>query len=259
MVGQSALEKIRSEIDKFDAVLADTLSQRFETAARIAVYKKENGLAVYQPEREAEVLERLERVLGDKAYGAEVKELFKQIFKMSRRVQFSEVFHHNVVLIGFMGTGKTTVGQYLANITGYIYYDVDKIIETRAAQPIDDIFKVHGEAYFRALESEVIKELRSLQNAVIACGGGAVLDSANVKFLKEKGKLIWLKAELETVYPRISAEVNRPLVKGAKFDDIKALLNRREETYHCVADFEMITDGKTVSEVGDEILSLLLT
>ncbi|WP_425058288.1 Shikimate kinase [Sporomusa carbonis] len=251
------LDKLRLEIDSFDAVLTETLYRRFAAAARVAAYKKERGLAVYQPEREAAVLNKIAGIMKNKSFGVEIQELYRHIFQLSRRVQIHQVFPYNMVFIGFMGSGKSTIGRYLAEISGYNYYDVDTMIEQQAGQSVQEIFSIHGEKHFRSLEREVVERLRTVDHAVIACGGGVVLDAANVSHLKEKGKFIWLKAAPETVYERLKHQNNRPLIKDKNFDDIKNLLKSREGLYGAVADYEVATDGKLISDIGHDIMNMI--
>lgn len=250
------LDILRAEIDQCDSILAEALGRRFLAAARIATYKKECGMAVYQPEREAAVLNKLAANLKNQAYGAEIQELYQHIFQLSRRVQSRQVFSCNIVLIGFMGSGKTTLGRHLAKISGFTFYDVDRLIEQQTGQSIPNIFSMHGEKYFRAREREVIERLSTVEQAIISCGGGVVIDDANVTCLKQRGKLIWLKAEPATLLERLRHQHDRPLLKDKSLADIKSLLQKRLRLYAAAADYEITTDGKSVSAIGDDILGL---
>lgn len=252
------LEQLRLEIDNLDASLIEILQRRFEAAARVAAYKKEYGLAVYQPEREIAIMHQLAGILDGKPYKREVQELYEHIFQLSRRLQLCQTFPYNLVLIGFMGSGKTTIGRCLARISGYSYYDMDTMIEDQAGQSIPDIFDVHGEAFFRSLEREAVEKLRNVECAVVSCGGGVVLNHANISCLKEKGKIIWLKAVPETIYQRIGHRTGRPLAQNKKLEDIRQMIRERQNLYSQAADYEIATDGRLPDHIAKDILSILL-
>lgn len=165
------------------------------------------------------------------------------------------MYPHNLVLIGFMGAGKSTVGQVLAAMTGYAYWDIDHAIERQAGKPVAAIFADHGEHYFRSLERDEIKKYSCQVPSVISCGGGAVLDASNVAALKQTGRLIWLQAEPETIYDRIREQNTRPLAQNKDIHDIKRLIADRLPIYEAAADCRIVTDGKTAAEISAEILN----
>jgi shikimate kinase len=167
------------------------------------------------------------------------------------------LFPYNIVLIGFMGSGKTSVGKYLAQTSGYEYYDVDHIIEQQAGQSIAGIFSQYGEAYFRSMERNTVEHVSQAERAVISCGGGVVLDEMNVIRLKQKGRLVWLQAKPETLYERIKDQHDRPLADNRKFEDINKLLQARLCFYSSAADYEITTDGRPIAEVGQGIITML--
>lgn len=252
------LDVLRSEIDDCDAILTDVLLRRLKTSARIAAYKKEHSLSLYQPEREAVVLNKIRESLEDNPYAEHIQNFYKYIFRLSRCIQMKHVFPHNIVLIGFMGSGKTTVGQYLADMSGYAYYDVDTIIEQETEKSIPQIFSEHGEAFFRSLERQVIERVSNTDHAVISCGGGCVLDQANVARLKQKGKLVWLMAEPEILYDRIKYQGNRPLIVNKTFEDIKEMIQKRYPLYSNAADYRVVTDNKPVNSIVDAIINMVM-
>src|SRR3990167_4969688 len=112
----------------------------------------------------------------------------------------------NIILIGFMGTGKSEVGKKLAAELGINYLDTDELIEKTEKQRISEIFKPKGEEYFRDLETKVLKTLQDYDNFVISAGGGIILREENVKSLKNIGPLILLWAEPEVIHERIKGE-----------------------------------------------------
>ena len=252
------LDALRSEIDQCDAVLTDVLLRRLAASVRIAEYKKEHGLSLYQPAREVTVLNKIGESLRNSPYAQEIQNFYRHIFRLSRCVQLQSVFPHNFALIGFMGSGKTTVGKYLAEVSGYTYYDVDIIIEQETQKSIPEIFSQHGEPFFRDLEQRVIARVSNSKHAVISCGGGCVLNPANIIRLKQTGKLFWLAAEPETVYDRIKDQGSRPLSVNKTFEDIKSMMQKRQSLYKEAADYRIAVDHKTVGKVVDDILGIIM-
>ncbi|HAW60106.1 MAG TPA: shikimate kinase, partial [Actinobacteria bacterium] len=118
----------------------------------------------------------------------------------------------NVVLIGFMGSGKSSVGRRLAEELGLSFVDTDSLIEERTHKRIEEIFRDQGEEVFRALEAQTVAEVSGRGGQVIACGGGAVLNPRNVGVLKRKGFLIYLKASIPAIYERVKESTERPLL-----------------------------------------------
>ena len=160
----------------------------------------------------------------------------------------------NIVLTGFMGTGKTSVGRLLAERLNRTFVDVDQVIEERTGLSIPDIFRDLGEPYFRALEREVIKEVSGKEGLVIATGGGAIIDPVNLENLKRSGVVVCLTASPEAIYDRVKGDKGRPLLgEGNRMEVIKRLLKEREEFYR-KADLFMDTTSKGPEEVAHEIM-----
>ncbi len=122
----------------------------------------------------------------------------------------------NIVLTGFMGTGKSIVAKKLAQKLGMGYVDTDKIIEDREGREIRKIFEEKGEDYFREIETKIIKQVSSLNNYVIATGGGVVLKEENIKALRKKGVIIYLSANPEIILKRTDKNEERPLLLNCK-------------------------------------------
>jgi shikimate kinase len=120
---------------------------------------------------------------------------------------------NNLVLVGFMGTGKTTIGKLLAEKLSWSYIDTDILIEQKAGLTIPMIFEQYGESYFRDIESEVIKETIIKTQQVISTGGGIVLREQNIKAMKSNGLLICLTATPDSIYERTKSDTYRPLLK----------------------------------------------
>ena len=160
----------------------------------------------------------------------------------------------NIVLLGFMGTGKTAVGKILAQKFSLKLVDLDNLIEEEMGMSISDIFFNFGEPYFRDLEKEIVRRISFKKNLVIATGGGVVLDDENMENLRRHGILITLMASVEEIYRRISQTKNRPLLDVPYPEKtIKEMLELRRPRYE-LADFTVNTSGRSVEDVAEEIL-----
>lgn len=166
----------------------------------------------------------------------------------------------NVVLTGFMGTGKTSVGRCLAQALGMKFLDLDEIIEGETGSEIKDIFRTKGEAHFRELEAEAIRKLTSGiygPGIIAATGGGAVIRRSNREALRVWGSVICLHASLDEILKRAGAGDERPLLAdGGKREKIERLLKEREEAYRD-CDFSLDTTGTSVKDVVEKIKSFL--
>ncbi|HOI13349.1 MAG TPA: shikimate dehydrogenase [Methanoculleus sp.] len=158
-----------------------------------------------------------------------------------------------VALIGFRGTGKTSVGRILANRLGVPFYDTDALIERRAGMPIPEIFRRAGEAHFRALEREVIASLRTAEG-VIGTGGGAVCDPANVADLRWHGRVYLLTAAPGIIHERIAGSDRPGLTALPPEEEVHTLLARRKEAYLGAADACIDTGACTPDEAAEIIL-----
>lgn len=163
----------------------------------------------------------------------------------------------NIILCGMMGVGKTSVGIRIAELTDKRWYDTDVVITDRHGR-ISDLFEYYGEAHFRSLETEVVRELAGQDGLVISTGGGLVLKSENSELLKQGGKIFFMRASLQTLLNRVAADETRPLLKGSGkiAERLGELLHERTPVYEHVADYIVDTDGKSVDEVAREIVSL---
>lgn len=162
----------------------------------------------------------------------------------------------NIILCGFMGSGKTTVGSALAELLGRRFIDLDKYIERKKGLSIPEIFEKKGEGYFRSLETKYSKRLSRRKNLVISLGGGTVLNPENTNALKKSGLLIYLKVDCDTVLKRLKNDSSRPLLNGDKELSVKTLLTEREPIYLSAADFT-VSGAKEKSETVNEILNII--
>lgn len=162
---------------------------------------------------------------------------------------------NNIVLIGFMGAGKSTVSEYLKDTYGMDVVEMDQVIAERVGMSIPDIFEIHGEEYFRNLETGLLKELQSRKNTVISCGGGAALREENVVEMKKNGRVVFLTAAPETVYERVKGSDERPILNGNKnVNYIAELMEKRRAKYEAAADVLVATDGRDVQSICEEIM-----
>ncbi len=158
-----------------------------------------------------------------------------------------------VVLVGFRGTGKTSIGRILAARLGLPFYDTDALIEQRAGMPIPEIFQAHGEAHFRALEREVVASLRDAEG-VIGTGGGVVCDPANVADLRRHGRNFLLTAPPGVIHERIAGSDRPGLTALPPEEEMHTLLARRKEAYLGAADACIDTGACTPDEAAEIIL-----
>jgi shikimate kinase len=163
----------------------------------------------------------------------------------------------NIVLTGFMGTGKTTIGQALAQMLHMKLVDVDEEIESAQGMTINDIFKTYGEQHFRDIETAMIKKISREKNLVISTGGGAVLREENMQALKEKGIVFCLNASVETILERTGSSQDRPLLKVENpKEKISELLAYRKPFYE-KAGIMIDTDGKSPLLIAEEIMEIV--
>lgn len=159
----------------------------------------------------------------------------------------------NLVLAGFMGTGKSAIGRILAEITGLEFYDLDCIVEQRAGRSIPEIFAAEGEAGFRRRESEAVAEIVDRRGFVLALGGGTLLCEANFAALDSAGIMVCLTAHPETIAARLRNDTTRPLLQaGDRVERLRQLLDERGKIYARIPR-RVCTDGRSPTEVAAEV------
>jgi shikimate kinase len=165
----------------------------------------------------------------------------------------------NIVLIGYRGTGKSTVGRLLAARLGRELVSTDAEIIKRAQHSIPEIIAQKGWEHFRDLESEICREFAGRDQLVIDTGGGAILRVQNVEALKKNGTVFWLTASVETIAKRIGSNNQRPSLTGTKsfVDEIQDVLRERTPKYQAAADHSIATDNRSVNQLVETILTLL--
>ena len=161
-----------------------------------------------------------------------------------------------LVLCGMMGSGKTTVGKLLAKALAWEWVDTDECIVNRYGN-ISDIFAQKGEAYFREIETEIVKTLTQKDRLVISTGGGIVLREENISLLRENAKIIYLRAQTQTIVGRLQGDKTRPLLQSEEPLDCKSerLLKERGRLYEGASDTIVDVEDKTPEEIVKEILA----
>lgn len=155
----------------------------------------------------------------------------------------------NIILCGFMGAGKSSVGKRLAALMHYDFVDMDAVIEAEAGMSISEIFSSQGEPAFRALESRLVRSLEGRTGCVIAAGGGTIVDQQNLETLKRIGVVITLTADPQVILSRISRKDERPLLReGNKLERIRTLMEQRAQAY-AKADIVVDTSSASIGEV----------
>lgn len=162
----------------------------------------------------------------------------------------------NIFLVGFMGSGKSTIGRALAERLQREFIDLDELIVERAGRSIPDIFAQFGEAYFRTLERETLRALESGSAAVVALGGGAFVSDENRAIVAELGLSIWLDCALDKILERLGSDRTRPLYSGRSPEQLAELLASRKPSYS-LADLQIDVTQLDVSEAVEKIISLL--
>ena len=159
-----------------------------------------------------------------------------------------------IYLVGFMGSGKSTVGELLSKELGWPFIDLDTVIEAGRGVSIREIFERSGEAFFRQLERAALTEVLKSEPVVIALGGGTFANQANVELIRETGgTTIWLDCPMEILFQRCSGMVTRPLFRDS--ESLQGLLDLRLP-YYRLAEFRVPTEGRSAQEVAEQILRL---
>lgn len=169
----------------------------------------------------------------------------------------SNLSNVNIVLCGFMGSGKTTVGEMLAERTGRVFMDTDKYIEESQKMEIPEIFSRQGEEYFRYLEYRACCDLAKLNNLVISTGGGALTFKRNAEVLGKTGEIILLDASLETLWERLKDDTTRPLLQRENKKQIMRDLYERRLPFYRENSTMRVDASASPEEVCSQILSLL--
>ncbi len=177
----------------------------------------------------------------------------------SRKISGQHKIKTSIALIGFMGSGKTTVARILAGKTGKRLVELDRLIEINAGCTIPEIFSSRGETAFRELEIEAVKEVSSAANQVISCGGGVVLNKINIDRLKEHAIVVYLEVKPDEIMSRMQGQpVNKPVLRDpGDYDEVKELISFREPFYKAHADIVIESSSLTAEETARQIIARL--
>ena len=253
------LEILRESLGQCDEIILDALLMRNRIVEDIMAYKEANNLQILQPEQEAKQQEWLQKRMEHKRHQSEVIDVFESITKNSKKIQARKLFDYNIVLIGFMGAGKSTISSYLRDMFAMEVVEMDQVIAEKEGMSISDIFEVYGEEYFRDAETNLLIEMQSKTNVVISCGGGVPMRERNVAEMRKNGKVVLLTAKPETILDRVKDNHDRPLLENNKnVPFIADLMGKRREKYEAAADIIIETDGKNKLEICEEIIQKLL-
>lgn len=252
------LEMYREQLAMCDDRIIDILAERNSIIEKIMAYKQEYGMPVLQPAQEKKQEKRRQDKLKDHRYQKEIEDVFSEIVRNSKRIQARRLFDYNIVLIGFMGAGKSTVSEYLSTMFAMDVVEMDQVIAEREGMSIPDIFATYGEEYFRNRETELLREMQLRKRAVISCGGGAALREENVIEMKKNGRVVLLTATPQTIYDRVKDSTDRPILNGNNnVEFITELMEKRRGKYEKAADIVIYTDDKTVLEICEELIAKL--
>lgn len=253
------LDLFREELAACDDKLVDALMERYLIIEKIMVYKEQYGIPILQPEQEEKRKNRMLVKLHDSKHREEIYDVCQCILRNSKKIQARKLFDYNIVLIGFMGAGKSTISDYLSTMFAMDVVEMDQVIAEREGMSISDIFETYGEEYFRNLETNLLIEMQEKQNVIISCGGGVAMRERNVAEMKKNGRVVLLKANPETILNRVKDSDERPLLNGHKnVEYIGQLMEARREKYEAAADIVVETDDKTVLQICEELIQKLL-
>lgn len=253
------LELFREELALCDDKIIDALVERYSIVEKIMAYKEQYGMMILQPAQEEKQKKRLVEKLHNNKHREEIYDVFERIMRESKKIQARKLFDYNIVLIGFMGAGKSTISDYLSTMFAMEVVEMDQLIVEREGMSISDIFETYGEEYFRQLETNLLIEMQEKRNVIISCGGGVAMRERNVAEMKKNGRVVLLAANPETILDRVKDSDERPLLNGHKnVEYIGKLMEARREKYEAAADILVHTDGKTVLEICEELIQKLL-
>lgn len=250
------ITQIEKELADCTRELEKLLAKRMECVQERTACKRAGGLPILPSEKE-EFLPEAD-ITGGKSYDEELKNIFACIRNMEKRAEAKVLFQQNIALIGFMGVGKSTMSHYLRDRFAMEEVETDAMIVESEGMAITDIFAKYGEPYFRDCESKAILRLQDCHQAVISCGGGAVMREENVVNLKKSSRIVLLTATPETILERVKDSDERPILNGhMNVEYIAGLMEKRREKYEAAADLAIATDGKSVEEICEEMIQKL--
>lgn len=250
---------IKSDIAKYDSALLELLIRRMQYIQELTEVKKEHEGAFFEQSVEQARNGEIDMLLKGNCWKSEILEIVKQIHKSSQAVEAKILCPDNLFLIGFMGTGKSTVAQQLSTFMQADVIEMDQAIVEEQGMEITDIFAKFGEEHFRNIESKFLKKIKKKSRCIVSCGGGVVVRPENAEYMKKNGKVILLMASPETVYQRVRYSKERPILnENMSVEHIEQLMEKRRELYMGVADLIIDTDGKDPVQICQDIAAGLV-
>ena len=252
------IEDLRKNIDGIDREIIKLFERRIELSSGVSDYKKENGLPLFDPARERDVIAARVEMLEDKELTPFAKRMVTELMELSKAYQLRRGMGGNIVLTGMMGSGKSCKGRLLAERLCMDFADLDAAVEDERGMSISDIFARFGEDSFRESETAAAKKYAEKTGYVIATGGGVVLRDCNMEALKRSGKVFFLNRNIEEIAADIDVSA-RPILKNGSEDGSEAIFeiyNSRLALYRKWCDFEM-TDSGSVERCVEEIIKAL--
>ncbi|MDL2295664.1 chorismate mutase [Lachnospiraceae bacterium OttesenSCG-928-E19] len=254
------LEQYRVDLDECDEQIFHLLLKRNNIIEKMMAHKEALQLPIFQPEQEAQKNAHWNTILENERHADEVLQIMNRIIKSSKRIQARKLFNYNIILIGFMGSGKSTISDFLSTLFAMKVIEMDQVIAEREQMSIADIFSTYGEEYFRSLETSLLIELQSQSGIVVSCGGGVAMREENVREMKKNGRVVLLTASPEVILDRVKDSDERPLLNGNKnVEFIQNLISKRKEKYQAAADITINTDHKSVMDICEELIEKLST
>ena len=250
-------EEIREKISQCDDKIIEALTSRMNLIKDIITDKKHNQVPNLYKIQEREQLSLTSR-LDKNPFEDEILDIFTYIVRNSKKVQAKSLFSYNIMLIGFMGTGKSTVSTYLSELFAMESVDIDQLIVEKESLSISDIFNKYGEEYFRNCESNILIELQKKNQLIVSCGGGVVLRDENIAHMKKNGRIVLLTGTPQTIFERVKNNTDRPILNdNMNVEYIESLMEKRRERYMESADIVISTDHKSIPEICEEIIRQL--
>ena len=244
------LDLLRQELLSCDTQLVDILMKRFDVVEKIMALKEKNQMQILQPEQESRQKEALDIELKGNVHQEEIADIYARVLYNSKKIQGKKLFDYNIVLIGFMGAGKSTISAFLRDALAMDVVEMDQVIAEQQGMSISE--------NFRNLETQLLIDMQSKQNVIISCGGGVAMRERNVAEMKKNGKVVLLKADPQTILDRVKDSDERPLLNGHKnVEYIADLMEARRAKYEAAADIVVQTDGKSALEICEEMIHKL--
>lgn len=260
---------VRKKLDRIDADLMKLLTERMNISLEMADAKKGNSLPLFDAVREQEILEKIPSFCKDVApkdttqLCAAMEKIYTQIMMQSRRIQSNVLLPNVIYLIGYMGSGKTTVGKELSKLTGFSFIDMDTKLQLAEHNSIRTIFNENGEPYFREKETALLESLSQKNEIIISCGGGIILNEKNRTLLKDSGGCIFLDGFPRAMFERIKEDPNRPNAYFETENEEQRMMQfaqryqKRKDFYFETANRTIFIDEETPEQIATGITFLL--